>query len=101
MEAPEFAGAVKRRPVTAFDIDRCAVGDAESLGDGRENAAVDVVPLIPEQDGPYVELLSYRSPAGRLAQWTANDIAATRIVWKAGEEGLIADPDGHLRQLGH
>jgi hypothetical protein len=29
----------------------------------------------------------------------ANDIAATRIVWRGTRMALLRDPDGHLQQI--
>jgi catechol 2,3-dioxygenase-like lactoylglutathione lyase family enzyme len=76
-------------------------GAAQASLDGLDHPIVDVVPLIPERGGPHLELLGYRRPIGRLVRWMPNDVAATRIVWHADEDGLIADPDGHLHQLSH
>jgi catechol 2,3-dioxygenase-like lactoylglutathione lyase family enzyme len=74
-------------------------GSTQDALDGLTRAIVAVVPLIPDEGGPHLELLGYRSPIGRPARWMPNDIAATRIVWQADGDGLVADPDGHLHQL--
>jgi len=29
----------------------------------------------------------------------ANDVAATRIVWRSNRDALLRDPDGHLQVL--
>jgi hypothetical protein len=68
--------------------------------DGLNGAEVNVVPMNPADKPPHVELLGYRHPVGRaLALLAANDIPATRIVWRSDGERLIRDPDGHLHQL--
>lgn len=74
-------------------------GPAQDALDGLAHADVDVVPLLPEADTPHLELLGYRYRAGQAACWMPNDVAATRIVWHADEDAVIADPDGHLHQL--
>ena len=67
--------------------------------DGLGDVEVDVVPVLPHQSTPHVELLGYRKPVGRLAGGlVANDVAATRIVWSADRDELLRDPDGHLHQ---
>lgn len=49
---------------------------------------------------PHLELLGYRNPVGRaLAPMAANDIAATRIVWRSDSDALVRDLDGRLQQL--
>lgn len=67
--------------------------------DGLDAVAVDVVPMMPQVARPHVELLGYRNPMGRLSGWAPNDIAATRIVWRAAEAALLRDPDGHLHEF--
>ena len=68
--------------------------------DGLDGVAVDVVPMQPATKTPHLELLAYRHPSGRShAPLAADDVAATRIVWSAGREALICDPDGHFHQL--
>jgi catechol 2,3-dioxygenase-like lactoylglutathione lyase family enzyme len=75
-------------------------GASQAALDGLAGAQVDVVPLIPLTATPHLELLGYRIPvprrAGRLA---ANDVAATRVVWRADQSALLRDPDGHLHLL--
>jgi catechol 2,3-dioxygenase-like lactoylglutathione lyase family enzyme len=68
--------------------------------DGLPNVEVDVVPMLPQQATPHIELLGYRHPSGRSAgRLDANDIAATRVVWAADRDQLLRDPDGHLHLL--
>jgi len=75
-------------------------GPTQAALDGLDNLEVDVVPMNPFERPPHVELLGYRRPkvtaGGRLS---ANDVAATRIVWRADREALLVDPDGHLHQF--
>jgi catechol 2,3-dioxygenase-like lactoylglutathione lyase family enzyme len=67
--------------------------------DGLADVEVDVIPMLPPQNTPHVELLGYRKPVGRPARrLAANDVAATRIVWAADRDALLRDPDGHLHQ---
>ena len=75
-------------------------GPTQVALDGLDDVVVDVVPMQPRDETPHVELLRYRTPAGRSYSPTAtNDVAATRIVWDAGQNVLLRDPDGHLHQL--
>jgi catechol 2,3-dioxygenase-like lactoylglutathione lyase family enzyme len=75
-------------------------GPTQMILDGLPGAEVDVVPMLPRQDTPHLELLGYRKPPGRVTgRLEANDIAATRIVWAADRDALIRDPDGHLHLL--
>ena len=68
--------------------------------DGLDDVEVDVLPMRPRQASPHLELLGYRLPKGRSCGPVAsNDVAATRIVWRAGGAGLLTDPDGHWHQL--
>ena len=61
---------------------------------------VDVAPMTPPTPSPHVELLGYRHPvAGMSDSLSANDVAATRIVWRSDRAALLRDPDGHLHQL--
>ena len=72
-------------------------GPTQVALDGLAEICVDVVPLSPQIRTPHLELLRYRSPAGRPAgRLQANDVAATRIVWRSNRDGLLRDPDGHL-----
>ena len=76
-------------------------GETQAALDGLPAPVVDVVPLLPSQGTPHLELLGYRTPQGRPARPSnCNDIAATRIVWASDRNGLLLDPDGHLHQLG-
>ena len=75
-------------------------GPAQVALDGLADVRVDVVPLNPGATPPHIELLGYRKPCGRShPPLAANDIAATRIVWAAGRDALLRDPDGHFHQL--
>lgn len=75
-------------------------GPAQAALDGLPEAEADVVPLLPPQVTPHLELLGYRRPAGRPAgRLEANDVAATRITWTADRDQLLRDPDGHLHLL--
>lgn len=68
--------------------------------DGLPDVRVDVVPMSPEISTPHLELLGYRNPIGRPAiRLSANDVAATRIVWRSDRNALLRDPDGHLHLL--
>lgn len=75
-------------------------GPTQVALDGLDGVEVDVMPMNPTVKPPHVEMLGYRYPVGR-ARYppAANDIAATRIVWRSDRDELIADPDGHLHQL--
>jgi len=75
-------------------------GPTQIVLDGLPEVEVDVVPMLPRQDTPHLELLGYRTPIGRPAgRLEANDVAATRIVWEADRDELLRDPDGHLHLL--
>ncbi|MGH6991318.1 MAG: VOC family protein [Stellaceae bacterium] len=75
-------------------------GPTQVTLDGLDGVEVDVVPMSPTDKPPHVEMLGYRYPVGRaLSPLAANDIAATRIVWRSNGDALIRDPDGHLHQL--
>jgi catechol 2,3-dioxygenase-like lactoylglutathione lyase family enzyme len=75
-------------------------GPTQVALDGLDDVQVDVVPMNPPTTPPHVELLGYRTPIGRPhSPLTANDVAATRIVWRADRNALLRDPDGHLHQL--
>jgi catechol 2,3-dioxygenase-like lactoylglutathione lyase family enzyme len=74
-------------------------GGTQQALDGLPEPLVDVVPMMPPQTTPHLELLAYRNPAGRPAETTVNDIAATRTVWASDRDALIQDPDGHLHVL--
>lgn len=75
-------------------------GPTQEELDGLVKVEVDVVPMTPRQNTPHLELLGYREPIGRPAgPSSANDVAATRVVWAADHSALIRDPDGHLQLL--
>jgi catechol 2,3-dioxygenase-like lactoylglutathione lyase family enzyme len=75
-------------------------GPTQVALDALDGVQVDVVPMNPSARPPHVELLGYRHPRSRRnVELRANDIAATRIVWRADQEALIRDPDSHLHQL--
>ena len=75
-------------------------GPTQDALDGLDGVKVDVAPMNPADTPPHLELLGYRHPTGRtLSPLAANDIAATRIVWRSDREALVHDPDGHLHQL--
>jgi catechol 2,3-dioxygenase-like lactoylglutathione lyase family enzyme len=75
-------------------------GASQAALDGLTGTQVDVVPLIPATATPHLELLGYRTPVPHRAErLAANDVAATRIVWRTDQSALMRDPDGHLHQL--
>ncbi|MDQ2802152.1 MAG: glyoxalase [Pseudomonadota bacterium] len=75
-------------------------GPTQVALDGLDDVSVDVVPMNLSTAPPHIELLGYRTPVGRPhPPLAANDIAATRIVWRADTDALLRDPDGHLHQL--
>lgn len=75
-------------------------GPTQTALDGLAGVEVDVVPMLPRQNTPHLELLAYRNPTGRSSgRLEANDVAATRIVWAADRNALLRDPDGHLHLL--
>ena len=75
-------------------------GPAQQRLDDLKNVEVSVVPMIPETAAPHVELLAYQAPQGdRIPPWRANDVAATRILWRGDKADLLSNPDGHLQQI--
>lgn len=75
-------------------------GPTQVTLDGLSDVRVDVVPMSPEIGTPHLELLGYRNPVGRPAgRLSANDVAASRIVWRTNRDALLRDPDGHLHVL--
>jgi len=75
-------------------------GPTQERLDGLVGVAVEVAPLNPAERAPHLELLGYQRPTGKsFGPILPNDIAASRIVWSAGETALLRDPDGHLHQL--
>jgi len=96
--------AVSRRFYRSQGLTECRPslnhGPTQEALDGLDGVEVDVVPLDPAENPPHLELLGYRSPRGRSFGVIApNDIAATRMLWKADRRALVRDPDGHLHQL--
>jgi len=75
-------------------------GPTQAQLDGLDDVEVDIVPLNPPEKPPHLELLGYRRPRGmNHGAIAANDVAATRIVWRADRDALLRDPDEHLHQL--
>ena len=75
-------------------------GPTQAALDGLDDVEVDVVPMNPSRHPPHVELLGYRRPPPGERVWpSVNDVAATRIVWRADHAALLRDPDGHLHQF--
>jgi catechol 2,3-dioxygenase-like lactoylglutathione lyase family enzyme len=75
-------------------------GPAQAALDGLDGVEADVAPMSAGKTPPHLELLGYRNPRGRAHfPLAANDIAATRVVWRADVEALVRDPDGHLHQF--
>lgn len=75
-------------------------GSEQDRLDGLDDVRVDVVPMLPASRTPHVELLHYRTPTGApCPSWQANDVAATRIVWRGDAPALLRDPDGHFHQV--
>ena len=75
-------------------------GPEQEWLDGLSAVQVDVAPMIPLNSAPHLELLGYRSPRGKRGfARQANDVAATRIVWRGTSAGVFRDPDGHLHQV--
>lgn len=75
-------------------------GPTQENLDGLSSVRVNVVPMMPRQGTPHLELLGYRTSRAREAGWfEPNDIAATRTIWAADRNALIRDPDNHLHML--
>ncbi len=75
-------------------------GPTQEALDALDGVEVVVAPMLLGDRPPHVELLGYRHPVGRAnAPLAANDIAATRIVFRSDRDALIRNPDGHLHQL--
>lgn len=74
---------------------------AEQQGlDGLKGVQVVVAPLQPSRTPPHLELLGYQVPRGEAGpQLRANDVAATRVMWRGDRPALLRDPDGHLHQI--
>ncbi len=75
-------------------------GPEQQRLDALRGVKVAVVPMVPLEGTPHLELLGYQIPsADRGPPLKANDVAATRIIWGGSEATLIRDPDGHLHQV--
>ncbi|MGH6985345.1 MAG: VOC family protein [Caulobacteraceae bacterium] len=75
-------------------------GPTQAGLDGLADVRVEVQAMTPPRAAPHLELLGYRHPVGRRSPPSpANDVAATRILWKADRNALLRDPDGHLHVL--
>ena len=75
-------------------------GPAQQRLDGLPDVEVMVLPMSPPEGTPHLELLGYRTPKGEAGlALKANDVAATRIVWRGRTAMVIADPDGHLHEV--
>ncbi len=75
-------------------------GTAQQRLDGLPGVEVAVIPMNPQGGTPHLELLGYRTPKGQAGPaLRANDVAATRIVWRGRPARLVSDPDGHLQQV--
>ena len=74
-------------------------GMAQGRLDGLAAPVVEVVPLLPVEATPHLELLGYQMPGAAGPTRRPNDVAATRLVWQGDEPGLLADPDGHVHQV--
>lgn len=76
-------------------------GSEQAALDGLADPVADVVPMMPGDARPHVELLHYRRPGeAPNGQVDVADVAATRIVWQGGDPALLRDPDGHFHQTG-
>jgi catechol 2,3-dioxygenase-like lactoylglutathione lyase family enzyme len=68
--------------------------------DGLPDVEVAVVPLRPDAGTPHLELLGYQHPHPAVFDGVqANDVAATRILWRGQRPQLLRDPDGHFQQI--
>ena len=75
-------------------------GPAQQHLDDLEDVQVCVVPMIPDDMAPHLELLAYevaQDETGALLR--PNDVAATRLLWRGSRAELLSDPDGHLHQV--
>ncbi len=80
-------------------------GPAQERLDGLRGDEVDVVPMLPPENTPHLELLGYRHPHGRASPpLRQNDVACTRLMLEmdTAQAGpaLIHDPDGHTLMCG-
>ena len=75
-------------------------GPEQQRLDHLAGVEVSVVPMQPASGTPHLELLGYLVPRGAAgAPLQANDVAATRIVWRGTRAALLRDPDGHIHQV--
>ena len=75
-------------------------GPEQQRLDHLAGVEVSVVPMQPALGTPHLELLGYLVPRGAAgAPLQANDVAATRIVWRGTRAALLRDPDGHIHQV--
>ena len=75
-------------------------GPEQQRLDGLADVQVVVAPMSPAVAPPHLELLGYQVPRGEAGPaLRANDIAASRVVWRSGPAALLRDPDGHLQQI--
>lgn len=75
-------------------------GPQQQRLDSLRDVQVTVTPMRACAATPHLELLGYRVPRGAPGPaLQANDIAATRIVWRGTRAALLRDPDGHLQQI--
>jgi catechol 2,3-dioxygenase-like lactoylglutathione lyase family enzyme len=78
----------------------CNEGPEQRGLDDLADVRVTVTPLRAFDATPHLELLDYRVPRGKAGPvLQANDVAATRIVWRGAWPALLRDPDGHLQQI--
>ncbi len=75
-------------------------GPKQQRLDNLRDVEVTVAPMQPAAGTPHLELLGYHVPRGAAGPaLQANDVAATRIVWRGTRAALLRDPDGHLQQV--
>ena len=75
-------------------------GPTQQCLDNLLDVRVTVAPMQAAKGIPHLELLGYHTPRGAAGPaLQANDVAATRIVWRGTRAALLQDPDGHLQQI--
>lgn len=75
-------------------------GPRQQCLDDLRDVRVTVAPMQAPEGTPHLELLGYHNSLGAAGPaLQANDVAATRIVWRGTRAGLLHDPDGHLQQI--
>jgi len=75
-------------------------GPEQQRLDDLRDVQVTVAPMQPAAATPHLELLDYRVRRGAApAPMQADDVAATRIVWRGTRAALLRDPDSHLQQI--